>query len=93
MNSVCPASSPFLKELAGLDEEQEADKLLIKLRNEVLVCSLVLYVRLMFSIPLFSLLIPVFSYVRSRHDIPSREGKATKRKSWQREVHFLVDSH
>lgn len=46
MSGVCLDSSPFIKELAGLDKEQEADKLLIKLRNEVLLCSLVFsYVR------------------------------------------------
>lgn len=60
MSSVCLAPSLFIKELAGLDEEQEADKLSIKLRNEVLVYSLVFSsVRFMFSVPLFLLLIPV----------------------------------
>lgn len=60
MSSVCPAPSLFIKELAGLEEELEADKLFIKLRNELLVYSLVFsYVRLKFSVPLFLLLIPV----------------------------------
>lgn len=97
MSNVCLAPSPFIKELAGLDKEQEAHKLFLKLWNEVLVCSLPSHMLdLCSESPCSCSLSLYFSCVLSRHDIPSREGKAarkTKRKSWQRAIHFLVDSH